>query len=145
MISEPVLIRLFCNSLRSSIRAQTKQKICQKDNWKQTIRKAITTKAKAALNLPFWVRKMDACCPRGHRSASKPIEDHTRDQSSLLFRSHKARAMLPHHSKPTKTKKPCRDHQNGKRNRNCCNCDPCSSRSQDSTSVTGVNTTKTPA
>ena len=31
VILEPVLIRLFCNSLRSFIRVQAKQKVCQKD------------------------------------------------------------------------------------------------------------------
>ena len=67
-------------------------------------------KAKAALNLSLWVRKMDASCPRGHRSASKPTKDHTRDQGSLLFRSQEAQAMFPYLSKPTKTERPYQDH-----------------------------------
>ena len=32
-ISEPVLIRLFCDGLRPSIRAQAKQEGRQKDTW----------------------------------------------------------------------------------------------------------------
>ena len=31
LISEPMLIHLFCNRFRPSIRAQAKQKGCQKD------------------------------------------------------------------------------------------------------------------
>ena len=53
VILEPVLIRLFRDSLRPSIRAQAKQKGRQKDTWDQVMRKAITAKAKAALNLLF--------------------------------------------------------------------------------------------
>ena len=110
MILEPVLICLFRNGLRLFIHAQAKQKGCQKDTWDQAIRKTIMAEAKAALKLPSWVCKMDACYSQGHRSASKPTKDYTRDRGSLLFRPHKARAMLPHCSKFTETKRPCRDH-----------------------------------
>ena len=100
--------------------------------------------AKTTLNLPSWVREMDACCSRGHRFASKPSKNHTWDQDSLPFHSQEAQAMPPHRSKPTKTKKPCRDYQKSRHNRNCCNCGLCSSRSQSSISATRFNTTKTP-
>ena len=63
--------------------------------------------AKAILNLPSYVRKIDACCLRGHRSALKPTKDHTWDQGFFPLRPHKARAMLPHRSEPTKTERPC--------------------------------------
>ena len=53
VISEPILIHLFCDSLRSSIRAQAKQEGCWKDTWDQAIKKAIMAEAKAALNLPL--------------------------------------------------------------------------------------------
>ena len=53
VISEPVLIRLFCNGLRPSIHAQAKQKSFSKNTWDQAIRKAITAEAKATLNLSF--------------------------------------------------------------------------------------------
>ena len=62
VVSEPVLIRLFRNALRPSIRAHAKQKDCQKDIWDQAIKKVITATAKAALNLPLWVCKMDFYC-----------------------------------------------------------------------------------
>ena len=52
VISEPVLIRLFRNGLRPSIRAQAEQEGRRKDTWDQAIKKAITAEAKAALNLP---------------------------------------------------------------------------------------------
>ena len=143
MISEPVFIRLFRNGLRSSICALAKQKGCQKDTWDQAIKKAITAEAKAALNLPLWVHEMDARCPWGYRCTSKTTKDYTRDQGSLLFRLQEVRAMPPHCSKPTKTKRPCRDDQKGRRNRNCRNCGSYGSRPQGSTSATRVNTTKT--
>ena len=79
VISEPVLIRLFRNGLRPSIHAQAKQEGCQKDTWDQVIKKAITAEVKTALNLPSWVREIDARCPQGHHSASKITEDHTWD------------------------------------------------------------------
>ena len=63
VILEPVLISLFRNGLKPSIRAQAKQKDHQKDTWDWTITKTIIVEAKAALNLPFWVCEMDACYP----------------------------------------------------------------------------------
>ena len=54
VILEPVLIRLFRDGLKPSIRAQAKQKVCQNDTWDQAIKKAITAEAKAALNLLLW-------------------------------------------------------------------------------------------
>ena len=47
VILELVLIRLFHNGLRLSIRAQTNQKSRWKDTWDQAIKKVITAKAKA--------------------------------------------------------------------------------------------------
>ena len=106
--------------------------------------KVITAEAKDALNLPSWVREIDICCLRGHRSTLKPIKDHTRDQISLLFRLKKAQTMPHHCSKRAETsKKPRRDHQKGKHNRNCCNYGPRSSRPQGSIPATWINTTKT--
>ena len=51
VISEPVLIRLFRDGLKPSIRAQAKQKSCQKNTWDKPIKKAITAEAKAILSL----------------------------------------------------------------------------------------------
>ena len=51
VILELVLIRLFCNSLKSFIRPQAKQKSCWKNIWNQIIKKAIMVEIKAALNL----------------------------------------------------------------------------------------------
>ena len=90
VILERVLIRLFRDGLRPSIRAQAKQKGCWKDTWDQAIKKAIMAKAKAALNLLLWVREMDACYLQGHRSALKPTKDHTRDWIPLPFRPQEA-------------------------------------------------------
>ena len=79
VILEPVLILLFYNGLRPSICAQTEQEGRQKNTWDEAIKKAITAEAKAALNVPLWVREMDARCPQSHHSASKPTENHTQD------------------------------------------------------------------
>ena len=145
VISKPVLIRLFRNGLRPSICAQAKQEGCQKNTWDQAIKKTITAEAKAALNLPLWVCEMDACSPWGKRSALKPTKDYTRDWSSLPFRPHKAQAMLPYCFKQNVTKRPRRDHQKGRCNKNRRNSGLCGSRPQGSTPATLVDTTKTPA
>ena len=146
VISEPVLIRLFRNGLKLFIRAQAKQKGHRKDTWNQAIKKAITAEAKAALNLPLWVREMDACCLQGHYFASKPTEDYTRDQGFLPFRPQEAQTMLPHHSERAETlEKPRRDYQKDRHNRNCCNRGSYGFKTQGSTPATGVNATKTSA
>ena len=134
VILEPVLIRLFRDDLRPFIRAQAKQEGRQKDTWDQAIKKAITAEAKAALNLPLWVREIDARCPQGHRSALKPTKNHTRDRGSLPFRPQEAQTMPPHRSERAETlERPCRDHQKGRHDRNCRNCGPRGSRLQGST------------
>ena len=129
VILVPVLIYLFCNGLRPSIRAQAKQEGCQKDIWDQAIKKAITAEPRATQNLPLSVRDIDACCPRDHRSASKPTEKQIRDQGSFPFRPQEARIMPPHRVERAETlEKPRRNHQKGKHNRNRCNCGPRGSR-----------------
>ena len=146
VISEPVVIRLFRDGLRRSIRAQAEQEGRQKDTWDQAIKKAITAEAKAALNLLLWVREIDACWLQGHRSASKPTENHTRDRGSLLFRLQEARIMHLHCCKQAKTsERPRQDHQKSRQNRNRHNCGPYGSRPQGSTPAIEVNTTETPA
>ena len=72
MISKAVLIRLFSNGLRPSIRTQAKQDSRQKNTWKQAIKKAITAEAKATLNHLSWIREIYACYPWGHWSSLKP-------------------------------------------------------------------------
>ena len=144
VISEPVLIRLFRNGLRPSIRAQAKQECRPKDTLDQAIKKAIMAEAKAAVNLPSWVREMDVRCPQGHRSASKATENHTKDQGSFPFRPQEAQTIPPHRSERAETSEtPRQDHQKGRYNRNRCNRSPHGSRSQGSTLATGVNATET--
>ena len=74
VILEQVLIRLFRNGMWLSIRAQAKENGYWKDTWEQTIKKAITAEAKAALKLLSQVREMDACCPWGHQSYHKVVK-----------------------------------------------------------------------
>ena len=81
VISEPVLIRLFRNSLWPFIRAQAKQDSRQKNTCEQVIRKPIIAKAKTALNLPSWVQEIDACCPQSHQSPPK-VDKYTKKKVS---------------------------------------------------------------
>ena len=71
MILEPVLIYLFRNSLQSSICAQAEQNGHWKDIRKQSIKKAITVKVKAALNFWSWVWEIDIYYFWGHQSSFK--------------------------------------------------------------------------
>ena len=129
VISKLVLICLFHDGFRPSIRARTEQKGRQKDTWDQVIQKAITAEAKAALNLLFWLCEINACYPRDYHSDSKPTKDQTRDQGSLSFRPQEAQTMPAHCSERAETSKRLRrDHQKGRHNRNCCNCGPCDFR-----------------
>ena len=146
VISEPVLICLFRNGLRPSIRAQAEQKDHWKDTWDQAIKKAITTKTKAALKLPLWVREMDACCPQSHCFVSKPIKGYIRDQGSLPFCPQEARTILPYCFEQAKTlERLRRDHQKDRHDKKRCHCSPRGSRPQGSIPSTEVNTTKIPA
>ena len=79
MISEPVLIRMFRNSLRPSICAKAEQEVCQKNTWYQAIKKAITAEGKTALNLLLWVRQMDVCYPQGRQFTLKPTKKYLWD------------------------------------------------------------------
>ena len=143
MISKPVLIRLFLNGLRPSIRVQAKQEGCRKNTCNQVIKKVITAEAKAALNLSLLVREIDVCCPRSYHFALKHTKDYTRERSSLPFRSHKARVMFLHRSGPIEIERPRRDHQKDMHDRNCRIHGSCVFRPQGSTPATGVNTTET--
>ena len=144
VISQPVLIRLFHNGLRPSIRAQAKQNGRQNDIWKPAIKKPITTEAKTTLNLPSWVQKIDVCYPRSHWSsfkADKCIKKKMSNQNSS--RSQELRAQPPQRFQNIKTwDRPWKDHKNNKRNkRGRCDCDFYGPRPPDSTPTTGINTT----
>ena len=46
--------------------------------------------AKAVMNLPLWIREIDARYLQGHHFALKLIEKYSWDRGSLLFRPQKA-------------------------------------------------------
>ena len=144
MILEPVLIRLFRDGVRPSIRAQAKQDDYQNNTLEQAIKKAITAEAKAILNLPSWVWEMDACRPRCHQSflkVDKRTKEKVSNQNSFRFQEPGPQPLQ--RFKNTKTSdRPWKDHKNNRRNRRGhCNCGLCSLRPLNSIPATGVNTT----
>ena len=144
VISEPVFIRLFRNSLQLSIHAQAKQDGRQKNSWKQAIKKTITMEGKAAFNLPSWVWKIDTRCPWSHQSSTK-TDKRTKEK---VFKQNSSRSQEPRNQPPLRSKntitsdQPLKDHKNNRHNRKCHrDCGPHSPRPPGSTPATGVNKT----
>ncbi len=78
--NETILIRYFREGLRPSIRAQLDHRGQDLDAWEEVVEKAGDAEAKANLQPPFYVRDIDARCPKGHRlSAKKDREDTYRE------------------------------------------------------------------
>ncbi len=74
--NETTLIRYFRKELYPSIRAQLDYRGRDLDAWEEVVEKAGDIEAKANLQSPFYVRDIDARCPKGHRlSAKKDKED----------------------------------------------------------------------
>ena len=97
----------------------------------------MTVKTKAALNLPTWVREIDACFFHGYQSFSKA----NKCTKEKVF--HKNSHQLPQYCKNTETldrsQKNCKSNKCNKRE--CCDCGACGLRLPGSTPVTGLNTT----
>ena len=142
MILETILIRLFCNSLRPSIRTQAKQNGCHKNSWEQAFKKAITANAKAAFNLLSRVQEMEVCCSWGYQSSPKADKRTKKKVFNWNFSSsQKPKPQLFQCSKNTKTlNKPWKDHRNNRRNtKNFCDYGLYSPKLLGSTLATGVN------
>ncbi len=81
--NETTLIRYFQEGLRPSIRAQLDHRGRYLDGWEEVVENASDVEAKANLQPPFYVRNIDARCPKGHRlSAKKDKEDTYREPQS---------------------------------------------------------------
>ncbi len=74
--NKTTLIDYFREGLRPSIRAQLDHQGRDLDAWEEVVEKAGDAKAKANLQPPFYIRKIDSRCPKGHHpSAKKDKED----------------------------------------------------------------------
>ncbi len=69
--NETTLIRYFREGLRPSIWAQLDHRGQDLDGWEEVVEKAGDVEPKVNLQPPFYVRDIDARCPKGHRPSSK--------------------------------------------------------------------------
>ncbi len=102
--NETTLIRYFREGLRPSIRAQLDYRGRDLDGWEEVVEKAGNAEAKANLQSPFYVRDIDARCPKGHRPLSKKNKEDTyrEPQSEASKDKDKAKS----HSSPTSANQP---------------------------------------
>ncbi len=74
--NETTLIRYFRDGLRPPIQAQLDYRGRDLDVWEEVMEKADDVKAEANLQPPFYVKDIDARCPKDqHPSAKKDQED----------------------------------------------------------------------
>ncbi len=74
--NESTLIRYFWKGLPPSIRAQLDYQRRDLNAWKEVVEKVGDVEAKANLQPPFYIRDINARCPKGHHlSAKKDKED----------------------------------------------------------------------
>ncbi len=74
--NETTLIRYFQEGLCPSIQAQLNYQGRDLDGWEEGVEKAGNAEVKANLQPPFYVRDINARCPKGHcPSAKKDKED----------------------------------------------------------------------
>ncbi len=74
--NETTLIHYFRKGLRPSIQAQLDYQRRDLDGWEEVMEKAGDVEAKANLQSPFYVRDINARCPKGYcPSAKKDKED----------------------------------------------------------------------
>ncbi len=77
--NKTTLIRYFREGLRPSIWAQLDHRGRDLDGWEEVVEKAGDAEAKANLQPPFYVRDIDAKCPKGHRPSSRNKENTYRE------------------------------------------------------------------
>ncbi len=80
--NETTFIRYFREGLRPSIRAQLDHRGQDLDGWEEVVEKAGDAEAKANLQPPFYVRDIDARCPKGYRPLPKNKENTYREPQS---------------------------------------------------------------
>ncbi len=82
--NKTTLIRYFRERLRPSIWAQLDHRGQDLDGWEEVVKKLSDVEAKANLQPPFYVRDIDARCPKGHRPLSKNKEDTYQEPQSKV-------------------------------------------------------------
>ncbi len=75
--NKTTLIRYFREGLRLSIQAQLNHRGRDLDGWEEVLEKAGDAEAKANPQPPFYVRDINARCPKGHCSLSKKDKKNT--------------------------------------------------------------------
>ncbi len=75
--NETTLIRYFREGLRPSIRAQFDPRRRDLDGWEEVVEKVDDVEAKANLQPLFYIRDIDARCPKDHRLLAKKDKEDT--------------------------------------------------------------------
>ncbi len=75
--NKTTLIRYFREGLRPSIRAQLDHWGRDPHGWEEVVEKVDDAEAKANLQPPFYVRDIDARCPKSHRPSAKKNKEDT--------------------------------------------------------------------
>ncbi len=102
--NKTTFICYFQKELRPSIRVQLDHQWRVLDGWEEVVEKAGNIEAKANLQPPFYIRDIDARCPKSHHlSAEKDKEDTYREpQNEASKDKNKAKS----HSSSTSTNQP---------------------------------------
>ncbi len=117
--NKTTLIRYFQEGLHPSIWAQLDHRGRDLDGWEEVVEKAGDAEAKTNLQSPFYVRDIDARCPKGHRPLEKknkediyrePQNEASKDKDKAKSHNSSASANQPQTQAPKKDK---RGHQGG--------------------------------
>ncbi len=127
--NKTTLIRYFQERLHPFIWAQLDHRGRDLDGWKEVVEKIGDVEAKANLQPPFYVRDIDASCPKGHCPSAKKDKENTYREPQNEASKDKDKAKS--HNSSTPANQP--QIQATKKNKRSC---------WGGHSATGVNTTK---
>ena len=135
--TKKVLIHYFCDGLRSSIWAQTDKRGWDLDTWKETIKKAIDIKTKAARQPQSLMKEIDNYYCWGHRptKTDEPTRE-LKDMNKNSSRPKKSKTQVSQCSENANISKKAwkEKKKNDQKNRTDCRAQ------ESSTLATGVNT-----
>ncbi len=102
--NKTTLIRYFWKGLRPFIQVQLNYQRQDLDVWEEVVEKTGDAKAKANLQLPFYVREIDSRCPKGYRLLAKKDKENTyrEPQNEASKDKNKAKS----HSSPVSVNQP---------------------------------------
>ncbi len=121
-LNKTTLIHYFRERLRPSIRAQFDYRGRDLDGWEEVVEKAGDVEAKANLQPPFYIRDIDARCPKGHRPSAKkdkedtyrePQNEASKDKNKVESHSSSTSANQPQTQASKKDKHGCRGGHGG--------------------------------